>query len=263
LPDLSIITINYNNVSGLKKTIESVFAQDFSAFEYIVVDGDSTDGSKEYIDRFADKLSYSVSERDNGVYDAMNKGIAKATGTFIMFLNSGDYFVHPNVVTDLNKYFKTGTSDVYYGNIQITDQAGNVSCLQYPASLTLDFLNRATINHQASIIKSSLFQEIGLYDTNFSLAADYAFFLKCFFYGKHFEHINKEVVNYQLDGASSIQRGEYKSQMNEAWKQIIPDYMNRLYNNNKEHESLMNQRILRWAKSINNQYRRFRNFWKK
>jgi len=262
MPELSIITINYNNLIGLQKTMQSVFAQNFLGYEYIIIDGDSTDGSKEYINQSAHKLSYSVSERDNGVYDAMNKGIAKATGTFLMFLNSGDFFVDQNVLMSLNKQIKKRNADIYYGNIEITDQGGSISNLQYPSTLTLAYLNRATINHQASVIKSSLFQEMGLYDTSFSLAADYAFFLKSFFYGKHFEHINEEVINYQLDGASSLHKEEYKRQMNEAWNRIIPTYMNKLYKENQSYETLMDQRILRWAKSLNENYKSFRSYLK-
>jgi glycosyltransferase involved in cell wall biosynthesis len=263
VPDLSIITINLNNLVGLKKTMQSVFAQEVSGYEYIIIDGGSTDGSKEYMNQFADKLSYSVSEKDDGVYDAMNKGIAKARGTFLMFLNSGDFLVNQNVLMSLNKCIKTQTRDIFYGNIQMTDHAGNISLLRYPSELTLAFLNRATINHQASVIKSSLFQEMGLYDTSFSLAADYVFFLKSFFYGKHFEHINEEVVNYQLDGASNLHKEEYKRQMNEAWNRIIPTYMNKLYKENQSYEILMDQRVLRWAKRLNENYRSFKNFWKK
>lgn len=263
MPDLSIITINLNNLVGLQKTMQSVFEQNFSGYEYIIIDGDSTDGSKEYINQSAQKLFYSVSERDNGVYDAMNKGIAKATGTFLMFLNSGDCLVNQNVLTHLNRYIQRATSDIYYGDIQITDMTGQVSVLQYPSELTLSFWNTATINHQASLIKSSLFPEMGKYDATFSLAADYVFFLKSFYYGKQFEHINEEVVNYKLDGASSLHKEEYKRQMNEAWNRIIPAYVNKLYKENQSYETLMDQRILRWANSLNENYKRFRSLFEK
>lgn len=262
MPDLSIITINYNNLIGLQKTMQSVFTQDFYGYEYIMIDGGSTDGSKEWIKQFDDKLSYSVCEKDNGVYDAMNKGIAKARGTFLMFLNSGDFLVNQNVLTRLNRYIERGASEIYYGDIQITDMTGQVSVLQYPPELTLNFWKTATINHQASLIKSSLFQEIGKYDTTFSLAADYSFFLKCFYYGKHFEHVREEVVNYQLNGVSTLNNEEYKCEMKQAWNTIIPEYINKLYEENKSYQLMMDQRILRWAKKLNNNYRSLRNYWK-
>jgi glycosyltransferase involved in cell wall biosynthesis len=90
-PKLSVITVNYNNLAGLERTFQSVFAQSrFDAIEYIVMDGGSNDGSKELIEQHADKISFWVSERDNGLYHAMNKGIQRATGDYLWFMNSGD-----------------------------------------------------------------------------------------------------------------------------------------------------------------------------
>src|SRR5258705_4030466 len=91
MPRLSIITINYNNLTGLQKTMESVFTQSFADYEYIIIDGCSTDGSKEYIEHYGSRLAYRVSEKDKGVYDAMNKGIVRAKGEYLLMLNSGDY----------------------------------------------------------------------------------------------------------------------------------------------------------------------------
>ena len=87
---LSIITINYNNREGLRKTIESVVNQTYRNFEYIIIDGGSTDGSVEVVKEYADRISYWVSEPDNGIYNAMNKGVLAANGKYIQFLNSGD-----------------------------------------------------------------------------------------------------------------------------------------------------------------------------
>ena len=88
MPKLSIITINYNNLEGLKKTFESVFMQTYQDFEYIVIDGGSTDGSKEYIAENTDKINHWVSEPDKGVYHAMNKGIVKASGEYLLFIKT-------------------------------------------------------------------------------------------------------------------------------------------------------------------------------
>ena len=95
---LSIITINYNNLAGLRKTVESVLAQTYREFEYIVIDGASTDGSAEYVRAQADKLTYWVSEQDTGIYNAMNKGVRAATGEYVLMLNSGDFLVDEYVV---------------------------------------------------------------------------------------------------------------------------------------------------------------------
>ena len=111
---LSVVTINRNNASGLRKTIESVVNQTFHDFEYIVIDGASDDGSVDVIKEFADKITYWVSEPDGGIYSAMNKGVRKAQGEYVQFLNSGDFLVDGHVY----ERFFTGDiyADVAYGN---------------------------------------------------------------------------------------------------------------------------------------------------
>ena len=94
----SIITVNYNNKEGLRKTIESVISQTFRDFEYIVIDGGSSDGSAELLKEYSDKITYWVSEPDKGIYNGMNKGIAKATGDYLNFMNSGDCFYDQQVL---------------------------------------------------------------------------------------------------------------------------------------------------------------------
>jgi glycosyltransferase involved in cell wall biosynthesis len=119
LPKLSIITINYNDVLGLKRTLESVTGQIYSNFEYIVINGGSTDGSKELLEKYTDKISYWVSEPDQGIYHAMNKGIEKASGEYLLFMNSGDLFYNSGilkeVVDHISKY------DLIYFDILIRD----------------------------------------------------------------------------------------------------------------------------------------------
>ncbi|MFN5376044.1 MAG: glycosyltransferase, partial [Chitinophagaceae bacterium] len=92
---ITIISVNLNNLSGLKKTVNSVISQDYTNFEYIIIDGGSNDGSAEYIQSISRKLKYYISEKDYGIYSAMNKGILKSNGDYLIFLNSGDYFYSP------------------------------------------------------------------------------------------------------------------------------------------------------------------------
>ena len=100
---LSVITINYNNRDGLRQTIESVVGQTYRDFEYIIIDGGSTDGSVDVIKEYADKIDYWVSEKDKGIYNAMNKGVAVALGEYCLFLNSGDTLCHPDVLAQVQK----------------------------------------------------------------------------------------------------------------------------------------------------------------
>ena len=176
----SIITINYNNRAGLEKTFNTVFSQTLTDFEYIIIDGGSTDGSLDLITRYSNKFTYWVSEQDKGIYDAINKGINAASGDYLMFLNSGDYLLSEDILEYAKAIVCKEPFDIYYGNV-IMEKANKEKYIQrYPAELSLNFWQRRTINHQACFIKSSLFTDLGLYDAQYSLAADYAFFLKAF-----------------------------------------------------------------------------------
>ena len=115
MPTLTIITINLNNSIGLRKTIESVISQTYNDFEYLIIDGGSIDGSVDVIKEYADRISYWFSEPDKGIYNAMNKGILKAKGQYLQFLNSGDYLVNKNVIE--NVFHELPDCDLLYGNI--------------------------------------------------------------------------------------------------------------------------------------------------
>lgn len=258
MPSISVITINYNNAQGLRETFESIFSQNHIGFEFIVIDGASNDDSKNIILANADKVNYWVSEEDKGLYDAMNKGIEKANGEYVMFLNSGDYLLHNNVLADAIKCMEHSKADVYYGNIQLEDPEHSKKSQIYPSQLTLDFWEHYTINHQAAFIKTSLFKEMGYYSNQYSLAADYAFFIKCFVAGKQFEHIHDEIVNYKSGGASSVHKEKYLQQMKEAWKTVLPQYMSELYNEHKNQELLMKHRLMRLATKLQKQYTKFK-----
>ena len=159
MPKLSIITVNLNNAPGLQKTMQSVFAQTFSDYDYIIIDGDSTDSSKEFIEKHADKLSYWVSETDEGIYQAMNKGIAKANGEYLLFLNSGDYFYSDESLSALFK--NSNYEDIIYGNLLVNEEDGKQWILDYPAELSFGYFYRHSLPHQSTLIKTNLFKTIG------------------------------------------------------------------------------------------------------
>jgi len=201
---ISIITVNFNQRHGLEKTIKSVLAQTFTELEYIVIDGYSTDGSIEVINEFNERIDFWISERDHGVYDAMNKGIRRATGEYILFLNSGDYFIEPNVLVDLINGVDEQGFDLIYGNMarRFPDQKTDVVCM--PNRLTLPFLMNATLCHPVTLIKKELFDEFGLYDTKWSIVADWVFFLRLFLQKNvKYLHKNVTVTMFSMDGMSS------------------------------------------------------------
>lgn len=189
MPKLSIITINLNNAEGLEKTISSVINQSYSNFEYIVIDGGSTDGSVDVIRKYADKLTYCVSEPDSGIYNAMNKGIRKASGEYCQFLNSGDWLVAP----DVTERMMEGMPDcaIYYGNM-ITVQNGKhrVDKGFEGKPITLLDLFLYTINHSPAYIRRDLFGKYGVYDETLKIVSDWKFYLVAV-------GLNNEVVAYR------------------------------------------------------------------
>lgn len=173
---ISIITINFNNRTGLLQTLQSVKLQCSKFYEYIVIDGNSNDGSKDLIEQNSDIINYSISEDDNGPFDAMNKGIAQATGDYCIFMNSGDSFYDKHVIENFIKI--NPTEDIYTG-IAAEYVDGDVRSW-YPVEeeqLSMRFFYRNAISHQASFIKTSLMKEL-LYDMNYKIVSDWKFFVE-------------------------------------------------------------------------------------
>jgi len=195
---VSIITINYNNAIGLQKTIESVVNQQCKNFEYILIDGDSTDGGLEIIKKYQSNLTYWISEPDTGIYNAMNKGIKQAKGDYVLFLNSGDalngkialqYFIN-------HENFK---GDIIYGDYKF-DEGEKI----YPDVLTPLFFIKSSLPHQSTFFKRSVFDEMGLYDETYKIVGDRAFYINCFLSGKFkFTHIKYPLTIYDLTGLSN------------------------------------------------------------
>ena len=168
---LSIITVNYNNKEGLKKTVNSVLSQTYHDFEWIIIDGGSTDGSKEIIEQIKDNLAFWCSEPDKGIYNAMNKGIAKSKGDFVNFMNSGDCYFEKYT---LEKVFMEGVdADIIYGD-WVKYSKGKEFVVKSPNVADLDFFFRHTICHQAQFIKTENLKNNG-YDESFKIYADWVF----------------------------------------------------------------------------------------
>lgn len=222
--NISIITINYNNSKGLQKTIESVLNQVYNNYEYIVIDGGSTDGSKEIIERYSDKITYWVSEKDNGIYNAMNKGIKQAKGEYCLFLNSGDWFVDTDV---LNKIDKTQfTEPIIYGNVlKVNDSTTGFERDKSLRSseLTLMDIYYNTLPHQSVFIKRELFDRYGLYDESFKIVSDWIFFLKTIgVNGVPVKYIDIDISYYDTNGFSSKNNKLRFEEKELGRKKVIP-----------------------------------------
>ena len=198
---LSIITINYNNLEGLKRTVESVINQTSKEFEYIVIDGGSNDGSGAYIESKSEHIDYWVSEPDKGIYNAMNKGIAKASGEYLLFLNSGDHLFSNNVVKDNIKNITD--CDLVSFDAQVLG-VGVDKLWQVPQKLHFSDLYSSSLAHPAVFIKNGLFNRVGLYDENFKIVSDWKFFILALFkYNCSFKKVDVIFSVFYLDGISS------------------------------------------------------------
>lgn len=206
---LSIITINYNNAEGLRKTMDSVFAQTCKEFEYIVIDGASTDGSVDVIRASAlqaEVLTFTwVSEKDTGIYNAMNKGLMKANGEYTLMLNSGDYLVDEHVIERILP--ELHTEDMIQGNLieELPDKK-----LRYRGygKSDITFLDAMMANfpHQATFIKLSTMEQYGYFDDSYKKGADTYFFVTALGLGNAtYRYVDIDITNFDMNGISSMQ----------------------------------------------------------
>ena len=203
MPFLSIITINYNNAAGLRKTLESVRTQSFTDYEHIIVDGGSTDGSVEVIQEFlqdaeyAKHVSWWCSEKDKGIYNAMNKGIQHAKGERVYMLNSGDALIH-DVLLQVVPYLREHENEVVYGAVDC--YKGN--SFFRTACLSANRLKEGMIPHQGTFVPTVLHKNFGLYDESYSIVSDREMMLRLKFNGVNFFHIPIVVSDYNEEGIS-------------------------------------------------------------
>lgn len=218
---ISIITINYNNLEGLKRTVESVVNQTWKQFEYIIIDGGSTDGSADYIESQNENIDYWVSEPDKGIYNAMNKGIVKATGEYLLFLNSGDDLKDTNVLGE--NYIHLEEKDLICFDINVIDE--NVFFVKKcPEELTFSFLYQNTLPHQSTFIRKSLFKRVGYYDENLKIASDWKFFILAMMrHEATYKQVDVVLSNYYLGGISSCV--DYSNERDEVLKKYFSGYI--------------------------------------
>jgi len=204
---LSVITINYNNAPGLEKTVRSVLSQGYKNFEYIVIDGGSTDGSKEILESFTNQISYWISEPDSGIYNAMNKGISKAIGEYLLFINSGDTLYSKNVLDQVFSY--NPEQDIVYGDLHRIFPDGKTDIAAMPNHVDINHMFTSTICHPVTFIKRYLFQKYGLYREDLKIVSDWAFFFKIIVFGRISQkHLPITISTFRMDGISSLPENE-------------------------------------------------------
>ncbi len=225
---LSIITINLNNATGLKQTVESVIHQTFQDFEFIVIDGGSTDTSLDVIRANAQRITQWVSEPDRGIYNAMNKGLLLAQGEYVYFLNSGDRLVSPEVLEQI--FIKSGCcEDLVYGHtLRPEGPHGFRECIT-PDHLTISLFFGFGLCHQAIFYKKSLFDKLGMYDETLKIVADWAFNIRALLARCTTRHISCAVAHYDGQGISATQKELAAREKADILKQLLPDAVYRDY----------------------------------
>lgn len=202
-PFFSIITVVFNGEQYLEETILSVLNQEFKDFEYIVIDGGSTDGTVDIIKKYKDKIDYWVSEKDNGIYDAMNKGLKVASGQVVNMMNCGDFFENELVLGRVASFFKKNKElGFVLGRSRFINNDGTDYCIKegkrVVSSLQAGRFN--TISHQAFFVKRALHDKIGFYDESYRLVADGKFMYSIYH--------NKKIDRVLLDEIVSVRRFE-------------------------------------------------------
>lgn len=197
---VSIITIAYNNLEGLKKTYDSIRRQTFDDYEWLVIDGGSTDGTKQFLVEHDSELAWWCSEPDRGVYNAQNKGTAHAKGEYSIYMNSGDSFFADDV---LEKIFEKGIdADVIYGNWMLVFEDGQTKLGIAPEAADLAYFFDDNMCHQSMLIRTEAVRSRP-YDESFRIYADWDEWLALLMQGKRFERIKMTVCNFMVGGIST------------------------------------------------------------
>jgi glycosyltransferase involved in cell wall biosynthesis len=200
-PELSVITVVYNHVRDIERTIQSVLGQRYPHIEYIIIDGASTDGTLEVLKRYENRLAKLISEKDKGIYDAMNKGLLHATGDYVLFMNAGDEIYSEDTVSKV--FASEDDADIYYGETEMYDdnwQSLGRRRHQVPERFTWkDFRYGMSISHQAIYIRRSI---TGPYDLRYQLSADIDWILKAAKKARKIVNTRMYVAKYQVGGMS-------------------------------------------------------------
>lgn len=217
---VSVITISLNRGYEIEKTIQSVLAQTYQNLEYWVIDGGSTDETLLILEKYKLQLNF-VTEKDEGIYHAMNKGIMKANGDYLIFLNAGDYFFSNSSLQTLIDNNKG--EDLIYGDIVIKD-AELIYLKSFPDILSFGFFLKEYLPHPATLIKKSLLVKTGLYNENNKIVSDWEFFMNavCKF-NASYKHVKNAVSVYYTGGISSLHEN-YNLLLNEREKVLKKHY---------------------------------------
>lgn len=215
----SVITINYNNKIGLSHTIKSVVGQSYRDFEFIIIDGGSTDGSVDIIKDNANQIDYWITEKDRGIYHAMNKGVAQARGEYCVFLNSGDYFYDNNVLDSVARL--SVEEDILVG--KIVSEKDNKYLFASPSRpISLYYLYSGTVPHQSSFIKTELLR-LYPYDERLKIVSDWKFFVQTIvIHNCSIKYANVNVARFDTSGVSTSNPDKMWKEKEQVLAELFP-----------------------------------------
>jgi len=243
----SIITINYNNKTGLEKTIKSVINQNFEDYEYIIIDGGSNDGSLDIINNYKNKIDYWISEKDTGVYNAMNKGIIKAHGQYLNFMNSGDCLHSPNTLQEVD--YEINGKDIVTGSF--LDRENSVIHKICNKDVTLLTLLKETFNHQSTFYKRDLFKQ-RLYDEKLHIQSDSKFNMQSIIFDNcSVKVIDIIVADYDFNGISGTNKELVEDEWQKLLHELYPERILRDYEKMYTEEELPIVKLLPQLKKYN------------
>lgn len=199
---VSVITIVLNGEMHIEQTINSVLAQTHPFIEYIIIDGGSTDGTIKKIEKYRNRIEHFISECDEGIYHAINKGISLARGSLIGLIHCGDYY-EPDAVSSAVDGFVRTRADAIYGDIKIIDEDGGKGMPLVAQSDHRGLKRRMTIFHPAVFVSKACYERHGLYDIRYRNSADYDFFLRISLFSAQFHHVDKIFSCFRSGGKSS------------------------------------------------------------
>ena len=227
---LSIITINFNDRDGLLKTVRSVVGQTARPYEFIIIDGGSTDGSLEVIEEFKSAFSYWVSEKDQGIYNAMNKGIDRATGEWCLFLNSGDCLHDDNVLSGLDK--ADVQADIVCGNVWVLAEQPYLK--KAPDTISMDYLYGTALCHQSALIRTDILKKYH-YDESLRIVSDRKLFLQALILDNaSYQHVDIDIADYDVTGFSSKNRFLSEQEYRNVLEDLLPERILADYGKEKE-----------------------------
>lgn len=249
-PKISVITVCFNVVNSLQRTINSVINQTYLNIEYIIVDGGSKDGTKENVLSFGPKIARFISEPDSGLYDAMNKGIALASGEFIIFLNAGDYFTCEYALEAFLSKSSDKSVDVFFGKIVWIDTTNmNVITSDHSSVEYAIQLKTENFPHPATLYRKDAFEKYGKFSLEFPVLADYEWNLRALIKLKaKFKYIDTIVTNFYTGGISTSE--DYRTRIEKEQILLNSMYFERLgadknLNTNWYSKLLKSPRVLR------------------